>query len=167
LVPALNYDPQTGAITWSVQEPVRGYYARTNKWLGHKTSEGYLRVKIAGRFMQAHVLAWRIQTGAWPEQIIDHRDRDRSNNRWGNLRQATPLQNLGNRSLNKNNTSGYRGVSWSKARSKWQARVGHKCVGYFDSKQAAYDAYLAAASATFGDYFDPTDGPAPRMGVGR
>ncbi len=50
---------------------------------------------------------------------IDHRDGDGLNNRRGNLREATRLQNQYNRRLNVNNTSGYRGVTYDKQHAKW------------------------------------------------
>jgi hypothetical protein len=58
------------------------------------------------------------------------------------------LQNLQNQGLKTNNTSGYTGVSWSKERNKWEAGITinykQKCLGTFDSKEDAYQAYLTA-----------------------
>lgn len=55
---------------------------------------------------------------------IDHRNRDRLDNRRCNLRYATRKQNGQNLSLHSTNTSGYRGVYYDKrGRKKWYARV--------------------------------------------
>jgi hypothetical protein len=49
------------------------------------------------------------------------------------------------------NTSGHAGVSWHKAQSKWQARIGdggrRKSLGYFTDEQQAAQAYRAAKAA--------------------
>ena len=55
--------------------------------------------------------------------IIDHIDRDTLNNRRSNLRPATNSQNLHNRGRDRNNTSGYAGVSYIKASGKYRAYV--------------------------------------------
>jgi HNH endonuclease len=64
---------------------------------------------------------------AWLLQI-DHWDLDRSNNRWGNLREATNAQNAANRRISAANTSGFKGVGWHKTTRKWtaQCKVGGK-----------------------------------------
>ena len=45
---------------------------------------------------------------------IDHIDQDTQNNRIENLRKANVFLNNQNQGNRKNNTSGYKGVSWSK-----------------------------------------------------
>ena len=83
-------------------------------------------------------------TGAWPSKKIDHKDTDRLNNRWLNLREATDQQNARNKSLHNNSTSGITGVSWNKREMKWIAHitVDYKTVriGRFDSKEEAAQA---------------------------
>jgi hypothetical protein len=59
--------------------------------------------------------------GGWPSADIDHVNQDRSDNRWVNLRAASRSQNVLNSGLHKNNTSGFRGVSWCKTRCRWVA----------------------------------------------
>lgn len=61
----------------------------------------------------------------------------------GNVRWATPLQQTINQALRKDNTSGYKGVGWSKAANKWYSSI---CIDgknihlglYIDKKEAAY-----------------------------
>ncbi len=71
----------------------------------------------------------------------DHVDRDPLNCRRGNLRAATHHENMLNRGANKNNTSGYRGVSWHKQAKKWAAQVSigrkHISLGLFASAEEA------------------------------
>lgn len=57
-------------------------------------------------------------------QSVDHINGDRLDNRRRNLRICTQVENQQNRHvLNCNNTSGYKGVQWYKARSKWTAEI--------------------------------------------
>jgi hypothetical protein len=82
-------------------------------------------------------------------EIIDHMDGNGLNNSRSNLRAATNAQNLQNRGKQKNNTSGIKGVSWDKARSKWAAEIRSQGkryhLGRFDTKEEAAEAYRKAA----------------------
>ena len=53
---------------------------------------------------------------------VDHIDGDKLNNRKGNLRPCNQSQNSANARMGKNNTSGFRGVTWYK--NAWVAQVG-------------------------------------------
>jgi hypothetical protein len=80
-------------------------------------------------------------------QIVDHHDGDKLNNTMNNLRFVTQHQNLINKGPSKLNTSGHRGVCWSKNRCKWQASVKcnnqYKYLGCYTTKAGA----VAARSA--------------------
>jgi len=87
---------------------------------------------------------------------VDHRDGDGLNNQRYNLRLATHSQNLCNRGKQRNNTSGYKGVSWFKRVGKWHARIQingrDKHLGYFDILEEAARAYNVAALEHFGEF---------------
>ena len=55
--------------------------------------------------------------------LVDHRNLDTLDNRKHNLRACTHRENLCNRDLQSNNTSGVSGVSWKKNRRTWNARI--------------------------------------------
>ncbi len=80
---------------------------------------------------------------------VDHINHDTLDQRKCNLRICTVSQNNSNRQMQTNNTSGYKGVDWSKSHKKWRARVGigraSRCVGYFSTATEAAIAYDAAA----------------------
>ena len=87
--------------------------------------------------------------------IIDHADRNKSNNRKHNLRQATASQNSMNRTLRKNN-SGITGVRLDKRRNKWRASItlNQKFIwlGEYADKDDAIKARLLAEAKYFGDF---------------
>jgi hypothetical protein len=58
-----------------------------------------------------HRLAWLYMVGVWPDDEIDHWNRDPSDNRFTNLRDATHAKNGFNSGKRSNNSSGRKGVS--------------------------------------------------------
>jgi hypothetical protein len=93
---------------------------------------------LEGKSYLAHRLAWLYVTGSWPVLEIDHKNRVRNDNRFGNLRPATHMQNCTNRALS---ASGVPGVSWYKPTGKWRVliRVGKKKahLGYYTKLEDA------------------------------
>lgn len=113
---------------------------------GRVNSRGRRQVMLRGRRYLTSHLVWLMETGALPEGQLDHRDRDHSNNRFGNLRPATGAQNAQNKGPYRNNTSGHAGVS--RHGSRWQAgiRIGgrRRHLGLFDTPDEAASAYASA-----------------------
>ena len=87
---------------------------------------------------------------------IDHINHDTLDNRKTNLRICTTQQNNMNQKLNKNNTSGFKGVFWSKGAKKWQAQImkNGKFVhlGLFNNIKIAAQSYDNAARELFGEF---------------
>lgn len=84
-----------------------------------------------------------------PGQVIDHKDNNPLNNRRSNLRIASHSQNMQNRKRHKNNTSGYKGVTWHKGKGKWRAAITVNKrkvhLGYFVNLEDAAAAYHTAS----------------------
>ena len=109
----------------------------------------YPVIKISGTLYRSHRLAWLYVHGTWPRYEIDHINGDREDFRLSNLRDVSHAANMHNRvNPNKNNRSGFLGVSWHKPCKKWEAaiRVADKKVllGRFDTPEEAARAYLKA-----------------------
>jgi hypothetical protein len=84
---------------------------------------GYWHVRIGHRNHPAHQLAWLYMTGDWCRPMIDHRDTNRANNRWDNLRRATKSTNAANRVRQRNNSSGFKGVSLDRKSGRWRSQT--------------------------------------------
>ena len=138
-----HYDPETGLFTRKVlcgrHKP--GTIAGT-PW------DGRVRIQVDGKLYLAHRLAWLHQTGFWPLDQLDHMDGDGANNRFSNLRECSNRQNMQNTGRYRTNTSGLIGVSWCKAKKKWQAgiTVNYRriALGMFDTPEEAHQEYLKA-----------------------
>lgn len=87
---------------------------------------------------------------------VDHEDGNRLNNQKYNLRIATRSQNLANSNKHKDNTSGYKGVTFDNSTNKWKATIccnyRIKVCGRFDSAIDAAVAYDKAAVLAFGKF---------------
>lgn len=120
----------------------------------HK-KQGYRFIGIERRHYKAARLAWLWMTGEWPSHDVDHRNRDRADDRWENLRHATRSQNGCNRGLSRN-TSGFKGVSWDKSRGRWFVSIcvggKQKNLGRFDCVEDAIAARNAAAERLHGEF---------------
>lgn len=150
----LRYSPSTGRFVWRVK-PGKNMTAGTTAGCLSKES-GYVLIGVGGRLYRAHRLAWLYMTGTWPEALVDHRNRVRSDNRWANLRLATPKQSSENITLRSDNTSGVRGVrrpSRASGSKGWHARIYHHGkeihLGIFKRKADAVLARRAAEQTLF------------------
>ena len=155
----LSYDPETGVFTWKERQDVEcpaqwnSHYVGKEAGCKQKIAHAfYRRIRIKGKKYGAHRLAWLYMTGEWPPRQIDHIDGNALNNRFENLRLATPAQNLVNRGAHKNNKLGIKGVS--KFRNKYKAQIqarGQKIhLGCFKTPEEASAAYTKAAEKYFG-----------------
>lgn len=148
----LLYDPEAGHFAWRQQ---RGNRIKVGSRAGAINTEGYVIIRVDRIEHRAHRLAFLFMTGETPA-IIDHINGNRADNRFSNLRAATPLINSINCKMRKTNTSGHKGVSFFKASGRWQAsiRVNRKRLhlGLFETPELAGEAYRAAAKQHFGTY---------------
>jgi hypothetical protein len=138
----LSYDPETGIFTWLVKK----ISVQKGTIAGSLHNNGYLRIKINGKFLSAHRLAWLITTGSFPDDQIDHINGIRNDNRIENLRCATNSQN----GANKKSCAviGFKGVTLNGKR--WRARVHYNKkqfnLGTFDTPEEAHEAYCKKAT---------------------
>ena len=136
----LAYDINTGIFSWVERKGMRKPVGSEAGWVHPK---GYRYIEFDGCAYFAHRLAFLYVLNRVPEQV-DHKDRTKDNNRWLNLLPANNSTNQRNTGIRKTNTSGYKGVSYNKQKSKWIARITFRGV---DTYIGAYQTREAAALA--------------------
>jgi hypothetical protein len=135
------YDKITGnfqRLTTRAGNALKGSIAGTVR------KSGYVGISIHGVVYYGHRLAWFYIKKEWP-RYIDHINGNKGDNRWANLRECSMAENQQNRTtIQINNTSGARGVSWYGRKNKWTAsiHVNYEKInlGFFQTKELAISA---------------------------
>lgn len=119
----IHYDPITGIFTklFEVNEP----WVRKDVY---SKQHGYVWINHRGVRMFGHQAAFLYMAGYIPA-LIDHKDMDRSNNAWANLRASTHAQNMQNKRIHKNNNTGVKGVRQT-YNGTYRANVTHNGIPY-------------------------------------
>lgn len=155
-----HYDPLVGDFIY-LQHRRRGTVGSTAGYIEQGTDglPGYRVIQIECVRYYAHRLAWLYMTGGWPRKNIDHADRNKANNRWANLREATETQNKANVPRRRGRKYDLpKGVSFDPRLSlrPYSARlqVGRQRIslGHYASPNEASMAYGAGAKKYFGEF---------------
>lgn len=113
-----------------------------------------LRIKIKSKTLKEKILA-RVLLNVEDKKIqVDHINNNSLDNRKCNLRACTQTENARNRDKQKNNKSGYKGVSVHGDRYRVKIHPNGKTIelGIYDDKKEAAKAYNAAAIKYFGEF---------------
>ena len=137
-----------GAIYWKKNaggRKVKGVRAGRNI-----SASGRRQVSVNKKLIQESHIVFFLHNNWWP-RVVDHIDRDPSNNKIENLRPCDYRLNSANKSqLGK----GYKGVSYyPRARKNpWRVYVGRVFIGYFPTEAEAKAAYFGAAKMAYGEF---------------
>ena len=112
------FEYRNGGLYWKVSV---GTKIQPGRKAGSLDGKGYKRVKINQKDYRVHRIIFMMNNGYMPK-YVDHIDGNVLNNKIDNLRETTLSQNQFNKKLSCNNTSGVKGVYWSKQISRWVAR---------------------------------------------
>jgi len=119
-----------------------------HKW--HITSSGYAARRV---WPEDKILLMHRSIMDTPKGMdTDHKNHDTLDNRRENLRVCSRSENNLNRGPQPHNTSGFKGVSWSKEKNKWRAYSKGIHLGYFIDKNDAAMAYDKKAKELFGEF---------------
>lgn len=146
------FDYVDGELIWKITKARR---IKVGSVAGSIDDEGYRRVRIDGKSYKVHRLIFLYHYDYLPEEV-DHIDGNRLNNLIDNLRVATKMHNQWNSKKPKTNTSGIKGVSWSRVAGKWQTGItvnGKKCFRkYFVNLDDAKKYIESMRKQNHGDY---------------
>lgn len=99
---ALSYNPESGEFIWIIN--TRNNYIGDKA--GHLSKQGYIYIGINGKRYNASRLAWLYIYGKFPNNEIDHVNRDKSDNKITNLRDVKGIENCLNRKSGKTTNTG-------------------------------------------------------------
>jgi len=112
------------------------YNNKTGKFIGCENGNGYLKCRYKGKTQLMHRIVYEAFKGKIREgYFIDHKNRDKADNRIENLREATRSQNGANQDVSVRNQSGFVGVDFHKKKWRAQFRIDGKKIhlGLFDT----------------------------------
>jgi len=142
-------DSDLASQDWKVQSDnyASKSIKRNDKWTTISMHRIVMQ-RIVNRKLQSH-------------EQIDHINGNGFDNRRSNLRLATPSQNCGNQSIARNNSTGYKGVTYNKKRDCYTSRIAvkgkRKFLGSFQTPELAHEAYCKAAKEHFGEFANSGD----------
>jgi hypothetical protein len=150
-----SYNPKTGNFT--VIKTRKGSSKKIGDVLGSKNYAGYLEAEIDAKKYYLHRLAYLYMTGEFPQGHIDHRNRNKTDNSWKNLKVVTHQENMqNNTNPRKHGTLGYRGVY--KRKDKFGAKIVHNKkqihLGFFNTVQEAANAYAKAKPLIHTNFYE-------------
>lgn len=149
-----RYDTDTGNLHWQAfANPAHPGQAKIGDVVGGDDGHGYRMCALLGHKFKVHQVVWLLHHGELPSLPVDHKDRDRRNNRIDNLRLATDAQNLGNL---KTMLRPFAGVRKDPKGHGYRADITiggrKKFLGYFRTPEAASAAYVSATRETRGEF---------------
>lgn len=143
----LDYNPDTGVFMWKIPCGGRGFGSPITT-----VSAGSYSIKINGVNYRAHRLAWLYMTGKWPDLQVDHRNCDPFDNRWKNLREATPADNSANTRVRRFGLKG----AYRHGKNGWCSTIRRHgvtyCLGTYKTEEEAHAAYVRKAIELCGEF---------------
>jgi hypothetical protein len=162
---ALRYNKKTGILTWKKRP--REHFKTDSSWkcfasqfagkqAGNINKRGILVLEMNGITYAAHRIAFKMANGRDPIGEVDHKNMKKTNNKISNLREASHSQNQHNTTLRKDNSSGFKGVSFNKEENKYRSRINVNgkeiFLGSFISPESAFEARKKASNDLHGDF---------------
>lgn len=148
----ISYNCNTGDFTWTES---RGSIKKGCK-AGCIDTEGYVRITLNGVYTTGHALAWFLHYGISANGLIDHINTIKNDNRISNLRIASASGNQQNKRIQRNNTSGAKGVWFNKKDRRFIAQGYVKGVknhiGTYKTIDEARSAYCEWATKQYGEF---------------
>lgn len=124
---------------------------------GTERRTGYREIKVKGSLIREHRAIYKLFNQDWDcKSEVDHKNNIRNDNRISNLQLATSSENNSKKTKQKNNKSGYYGVSYNNEKSRWVSMIYKNkkkiFLGYFDCPIEAAKIYDDAARLYHGNF---------------
>jgi hypothetical protein len=136
---------------WIVTDSNRSKTFYAARYVG-KNENGIYLLEHRKKVVKMHSILMNTPKG----MTVDHINCNGLDNRKKNIRLCSFAENKRNSSLSKNNSSGYKGVSWHNTMRKWRARISFKnnliVLGYFFNKKEEASTYNEAAKKYHGEF---------------
>lgn len=127
-----------------------------NQYKWYCSAKGYAVRDFHEEGKRKSIRMHRLIMNAKGGEQVDHKNHNKLDNRRENLRICNNQQNHANRPLDKNNTSGFRGVSLHKETGKWRASIQYNgkkiSLGLYNNIKKAAEAYNIKARKCFGEF---------------
>jgi hypothetical protein len=115
----IHYNPETGDFTrLSTGLPCGRPFPGAN-------GKRYAEIYVDQFKTRAHRIAWLYMTGEWPKGALDHINRNRFDNRWVNLREVTPKENIENQMRASKAALGFEGIYRKPGSLLYSAYINH------------------------------------------
>lgn len=147
------FEYKSGFLYWkNTTNPLK---IKNGTLAGSPSDENRIKIQISKRKYSASRLIFLYHHGYLPI-MVDHINRDVTDDRIENLRECNYLQNNRNRTSARYSSSKYLGVSLHSNKRAWEAAVSinnkRTYIGYFNSEQAAALAYNKSAIRLYGEF---------------
>lgn len=125
-----TYDPRSGKIGRDDRKNSNGSYDKG----------GYLILKVKGKQFKAHRVAWFLYYGSFPENVIDHINGIKSDNRISNLRDVEQKRNVKNTNRSPNKDTGVVGIHYDSTtkglKKNYTTRINGKTYRFYELEEA-------------------------------
>jgi hypothetical protein len=150
------YDKQNNKKAEAIIDAEDYERCKQYKWTGTLSAQGNMIVMCNGlSYLNEFIMNFKSTS----TMCVDHKNGNTLDNRKENLQIITMQQNQIKKKMQKNNTSGYRGVTWyvnPGKTSAWLAQIYFNYkryhLGYFKTKEEAALAYNKKAKELFGKF---------------
>ncbi len=128
-----------GVLFW--RNPPREHLEKKEKIAGGMSPKGYHKIQILGHKHPRSRLVFLYHHGRFPNPVCDHINRNRADDHIENLREVSLLQNALNNG---------KACATKRRNGKFQARIGHRHIGMFNTRKEAKDAVKFEKTNRFG-----------------
>ena len=149
-------DAEKGKVYWVTPNP-NARKIKPSDEAGTLMKSGYTKIVHEGKQYLRHRIIFYAVHGYLP-LLVDHKKGVECGDGIDNLQEITHITNQQKRKKQKNNTTGYRGVTYHKKSNKYQAALWidgkYTYLGSFDTPEEASECYKMKARVVHGEYYN-------------